>query len=239
MRVCIVYDCLYPYTIGGAERWYRNLAERLRPAATRSPTSPGGSGRAARSRSSPASRRGRLPAHGALRERRTARLSRRSLFGLGVFGHLLRHGGATTSCTPRRFPTSRSWRRAHARRRRRVPALRRLARGLDAGYWREYLGPLGGRDRLARAARLPARPAARVLLLAAPRAAASRAGLAGELTRLEGQYAGPARAGGAGAGAAGRRLRRPAHPGKASPGARAGSRPCARADSGAQRRDLR
>jgi glycosyltransferase involved in cell wall biosynthesis len=29
LRVCIVYDCLYPYTIGGAQRWYRNLAERL------------------------------------------------------------------------------------------------------------------------------------------------------------------------------------------------------------------
>src|SRR5207249_3910247 len=29
VRVCIVYDCLYPYTIGGAERWYRNLAARL------------------------------------------------------------------------------------------------------------------------------------------------------------------------------------------------------------------
>jgi glycosyltransferase involved in cell wall biosynthesis len=29
VRVCIVYDCLYPHTIGGAERWYRNLAERL------------------------------------------------------------------------------------------------------------------------------------------------------------------------------------------------------------------
>src|SRR3954463_12592608 len=29
MRICIVYDCLYPYTIGGAERWYRNLAQRL------------------------------------------------------------------------------------------------------------------------------------------------------------------------------------------------------------------
>ena len=29
MRVCLVYDCLYPFTIGGAERWYRNLAERL------------------------------------------------------------------------------------------------------------------------------------------------------------------------------------------------------------------
>jgi len=30
MRVCLVYDCLYPHTVGGAERWYRNLAERLR-----------------------------------------------------------------------------------------------------------------------------------------------------------------------------------------------------------------
>ncbi len=29
MRVLIVYDCLFPYTIGGGERWYRTLAERL------------------------------------------------------------------------------------------------------------------------------------------------------------------------------------------------------------------
>jgi glycosyltransferase involved in cell wall biosynthesis len=29
VRICIVYDCLFPYTIGGAERWYRGLAERL------------------------------------------------------------------------------------------------------------------------------------------------------------------------------------------------------------------
>ena len=29
MRICIVYDCLYPHTVGGAERWYRNLAQRL------------------------------------------------------------------------------------------------------------------------------------------------------------------------------------------------------------------
>jgi glycosyltransferase involved in cell wall biosynthesis len=29
MRVCVVYDCLFPYTVGGGERWYRNLAERL------------------------------------------------------------------------------------------------------------------------------------------------------------------------------------------------------------------
>src|SRR4051794_4161610 len=29
MRICVAYDCLYPYTVGGAERWYRSVAERL------------------------------------------------------------------------------------------------------------------------------------------------------------------------------------------------------------------
>ena len=29
MRVCVVYDCLFPYTVGGGERWYRNVAERM------------------------------------------------------------------------------------------------------------------------------------------------------------------------------------------------------------------
>ena len=27
LRICIVYDCLYPWNVGGAERWYRRLAE--------------------------------------------------------------------------------------------------------------------------------------------------------------------------------------------------------------------
>jgi glycosyltransferase involved in cell wall biosynthesis len=30
MRICLVYDCLFPYTVGGAERVYRSLALRLR-----------------------------------------------------------------------------------------------------------------------------------------------------------------------------------------------------------------
>lgn len=29
VRICVVYDCLYPFTVGGGERWYRNVAERL------------------------------------------------------------------------------------------------------------------------------------------------------------------------------------------------------------------
>jgi glycosyltransferase involved in cell wall biosynthesis len=29
MRICLVYDCLYPWTVGGAERWMRDLGTRL------------------------------------------------------------------------------------------------------------------------------------------------------------------------------------------------------------------
>ena len=29
MRICLVYDRFHPLTLGGAERWYRNLGERL------------------------------------------------------------------------------------------------------------------------------------------------------------------------------------------------------------------
>jgi glycosyltransferase involved in cell wall biosynthesis len=29
VRIAIAYDCLYPYTIGGMERWYRGLAVAL------------------------------------------------------------------------------------------------------------------------------------------------------------------------------------------------------------------
>lgn len=29
MRICLIYDCLFPWTVGGAERWLRNVAEAL------------------------------------------------------------------------------------------------------------------------------------------------------------------------------------------------------------------
>ncbi len=29
VRICLVYDCLFPWTVGGAERWMRNLGEAL------------------------------------------------------------------------------------------------------------------------------------------------------------------------------------------------------------------
>ena len=57
-------------------------------------------------------------------------------------------------------------------------------------YWRDYLGRVGGLGRLAGAAGVRADPAAGVLLLAPARRAPAAEGLRGEVTVLEGEYAG-------------------------------------------------
>ncbi|MEP6953436.1 MAG: glycosyltransferase [Solirubrobacteraceae bacterium] len=93
MRICIVYDCLFPWTVGGAERWYRNLAERLAHdghdvtyltrlqwGADDAPDLPGVRVLAV----SPAE-----PLYGPDGNRRIGQALR---FGRGVLGHLLRHG---------------------------------------------------------------------------------------------------------------------------------------------------
>jgi len=92
MRVAIVYDCLYPQTVGGAQRWYRDLAARLAArhqvsyvtrrqwAAGETPEAPPGV---------------RVVAVSAGRDLYTASGRRTILsplrFGWGVFWHLLRH----------------------------------------------------------------------------------------------------------------------------------------------------
>ena len=193
MRICIVYDCLFPWTVGGAERWYRNLAERLAADGhevtylTRlqwdigdEPQIPGVQVVAV-SRADDLYGPGRQPADraaAALRPRRPAApaapwdgVRRRAHGVLPVLLGARRGGGAAA---------------------RRLPARRRLARGLE----RELL------------ARVPRRPSAgasgyavqrrcvrvrhtRVLLLAPARgAAASRRACAATPTLLDGLYAG-------------------------------------------------
>jgi glycosyltransferase involved in cell wall biosynthesis len=93
MRICLVFDCLYPHTVGGAERWYRNLAESV---ARRDHTvtyltllqwDPD-SGAGVRDVNVVAvAGRSELYAHG----RRSIGAQLR--FALGVFRHLLVHGG--------------------------------------------------------------------------------------------------------------------------------------------------
>jgi len=92
MRICILYDCLFPWTIGGAERWYRNLAERLAQEGhavvyltlcqwepTDTPDIPGVRVIAVGPR---------MPLYAAGKRRIWPPIR----FGLGVFLHLLRHG---------------------------------------------------------------------------------------------------------------------------------------------------
>jgi len=93
MRICLVFDCLYPHTVGGAERWYRNLAEDV---VRRGHTvtyltllqwdQDTGAGVPNVDVIAVAGR-AELYAHG----RRSIGAQLR--FGLGVFRHLLRHGG--------------------------------------------------------------------------------------------------------------------------------------------------
>jgi glycosyltransferase involved in cell wall biosynthesis len=93
MRVCLVFDCLYPHTVGGAERWYRNLAEDV---ARREHTvtyltllqwDPDTGAGVANVDVVAVAGKAELYAHG----RRSIGAQLR--FAFGVFRHLLRHGG--------------------------------------------------------------------------------------------------------------------------------------------------
>ena len=93
MRICLVFDCLYPHTVGGAERWYRNLAEDV---ARREHTvtyltllqwDPGTGPGVPDVDVIAVAGRAELYAHG----RRSIGAQLR--FAFGVFRHLVRHGG--------------------------------------------------------------------------------------------------------------------------------------------------
>jgi glycosyltransferase involved in cell wall biosynthesis len=145
VRVCIVYDCLYPYTIGGAERWYRSLAERLAATGVEvtyltlrqwergtAPDLPGV----------------RVVAVGPKLALYTESGRRRVLpplrFGLGVLMHLLRHGGRYDVVHTASFPYFSLLAAGVARVRGRFRILVDWHEVWTRAYWREYLGPLGG-----------------------------------------------------------------------------------------------
>ena len=93
MRICLVYDCLFPYTVGGAERWYRNLGERLAADGhdvsylTLRQWGRGGRGEVDGVRVVPVGPRLALYTGDGRR-----RITPPVVFGLGVLWHLLRHG---------------------------------------------------------------------------------------------------------------------------------------------------
>jgi len=145
VRVCLVYDCLYPHTIGGAERWYRQLASTLTEAGhevtylTRrqwdgpAPEVPG-------VRILQVMGRAGLYDEGGRR-----RIGPPVRFGFGVFVHLLRHGRSYDAVHTCSFPY---FSLIGIR-------LALLGRATSVGvdwfevwsdeYWRTYIGRAGGR----------------------------------------------------------------------------------------------
>lgn len=147
MRVCIVYDCLYPYTIGGGERWYRNLAEYLADAGHE--VTYVTLRQWQRGERLDLDERVRVVTAGPRLTLYTAGGRRRILppllFGLGVLLHLLRHGRRYEVVHACAFPYFSLLAAALVR------PLRGYALEVDwfevwsERYWRDYLGGLGGR----------------------------------------------------------------------------------------------
>jgi glycosyltransferase involved in cell wall biosynthesis len=192
MRICLAYDCLFPYTVGGAERWYRNLAQRL--------AADGHEVTYVTLRQWPRGEHGEVPGvrvlsigprmalYGPAGQRRIAPPL---VYGAGVLWHLIRYGRRYDVVHTASFPYFSLLAAALARR------LRRFALVVDwfelwsAAYWREYLG--GARGRIghtvqSRCLRVRQHAFAFADLTAGRLRAA---GLRGEVTVLRGLYAGP------------------------------------------------
>jgi glycosyltransferase involved in cell wall biosynthesis len=145
MRILIVYDCLFPYTIGGGERWYRNLAERLHAdghevtyltlrqwdRGTR-PDLPGVAVRIAGPRMA-------LYAGG------RRRIGPPLVFGGGVLWHLLRHGRRYDVVHTASFPFFSLLAAALVRPLHRYGLVVDWFELWSRAYWRNYLGAAGGR----------------------------------------------------------------------------------------------
>ena len=144
LRICIVYDCLYPYTVGGAERFYRNLAERLAAEGhevtylTLRQWGRGESGSVPGVRVVEAGPRMKLYADGRRRILPPLR------FGLGTLRHLLAHGRDYDLVLTGSFPYFALLAAASVRRRRGFDLAVDWPEVWTREYWRDYLGRLGG-----------------------------------------------------------------------------------------------
>jgi glycosyltransferase involved in cell wall biosynthesis len=146
MRVCVVYDCLFPYTVGGGERWYRSLAGRLAAEGhevtyltlrqwQRGEQADAGPGVRVRAVG---------PAMALYTDSGRRRILPPLVFGLGVLGHLLLRGRRYDVVHTSAFPYFSLL----------AAALTRPLAGFELvvdwfevwsrSYWRDYLGRAGG-----------------------------------------------------------------------------------------------
>jgi glycosyltransferase involved in cell wall biosynthesis len=191
MRVCIVYDCLFPHTVGGAERWYRGLAERL--AAEGHDVTYLTLRQWQRGERADIDERIRVIAVGPRMQLYTAGGRRRILpplvFGAGVLAHLLRRGRRYDVVHTCSFPYFSLLSAAAVRR---LGGYRVVVDWFEVwsdSYWRDYLGGVAGRVG-ALVQRLCARVPQRAYCFSELHATRLRAeGLRGGVTVLRGLYA--------------------------------------------------
>jgi glycosyltransferase involved in cell wall biosynthesis len=191
VRICLVYDCLFPYTVGGAERWYRNLAERLAAEGhavtflTRRQWDrgtevdvPGVRVVALEPRISLYTDDGRR------------RIDQALVFGAGCLLHFTRHGGDYDVVHTASFPYFSLLAAAALRRLRRFGLVVDWHEVWTRGYWREYLGRAGDAGWLVQ--RLCVRARQKAFCFSRLHAQRLRSeGMRGDVTVLEGEYAGP------------------------------------------------
>jgi glycosyltransferase involved in cell wall biosynthesis len=191
VRICLVYDCLFPYTVGGAERWYRNLGERL--------ATDGHEVTYLTLRQWERGERGEVPgvlvvAVGPRMALYTEGGRRRVLpplvFGLGVLYHLLRHGRRYDVVQTASFPYFSLLAAGLARLLGRFQLVVDWHEVWSRGYWNEYFGRVGGRIGYAVQA-LCLRIPQRAFCFSRLHARRLReGGVRGDVTLLEGEYAG-------------------------------------------------
>jgi glycosyltransferase involved in cell wall biosynthesis len=191
VRVCVVYDCLFPHTVGGGERWYRNLSERLASDGHEVTyltlrqwdrgTHPGVLGVNVRAVGPPMA----LYAGG------RRRILPPLVFGLGVLWHLLWHGRRYDAVHTASFPYFSLLGAALVRPLHRFELVVDWLEVWSRAYWAEYLGRVGGAIG-AFVQRLCARVPQRAFCLSRLHAARlCGEGLRSEPTVLTGLYAGP------------------------------------------------
>jgi glycosyltransferase involved in cell wall biosynthesis len=145
VRICLVYDCLYPYTVGGAERWYRGLAERLAADGhevtylTLRQWEPGANADVPGVEVVAVGPRMELYADG------RRRIAPPLVFGAGVLRHLLRHRRRYDVVHTASFPYFSLLAAAAVRRRCDFRLVVDWFEVWTPAYWRDYLGRLGGR----------------------------------------------------------------------------------------------